>query len=242
MIKSSKLTIGVTVIALAAVSAISTTVKAQSAFTTDRIFGDPDAPTKITEYASLGCIHCKNFHENVWPEFKTTYIDTGKVQYTFRVFPFHLQDLRAVTLARCAGESRYDAFIDLLFKRRDDWLKEEGFLEELNKLALQGGVSIAEYEACQVDEALQQSILDRRNAGVEAGIQSTPSFVLNDDEVITRISTMADWVKILGDGSEADQTSSATTDNTIAYTIGGAVVATMVVGGIAYARRHSIRR
>ena len=103
-------------------------------------------------------------------------------------------------------------------------------------------MSIAEYEACQVDEALQQSILDRRNAGVEAGIQSTPSFVLNDDEVITRISTMADWVKILGDGSEADQTSSATTDNTIAYTIGSAVVATMVAGGFAYARRRSIRR
>src|ERR687895_628759 len=53
----------------------------------DKVLGNADAPVTIVEYFSLGCPHCKNFHETVLPKLKTDYIDTGKVRLVFRDFP-----------------------------------------------------------------------------------------------------------------------------------------------------------
>src|SRR5690606_23899664 len=36
--------------------------------------GNADAPVTIVEYFSLGCIHCKHFHEEILPQLKADYI------------------------------------------------------------------------------------------------------------------------------------------------------------------------
>ena len=54
----------------------------------DMSLGDPKAPIKVYEYASLTCSHCADFSMHTFPEFKKNYIDTGKVYYTLRDFPF----------------------------------------------------------------------------------------------------------------------------------------------------------
>lgn len=226
----------------ASLSLIPSAAKAEP-FAGDRIIGDPNAPVTVIEYASLGCPHCKSFHEAVWPDFKSKYIETGKVKFIFRVFPFHLQDLRAETLARCGGEDRYDAFIDVLFKRQRDWLKETGFMDVLGQIGLQGGISAEQYAACQADEALQQSILERRNQGVQAGINSTPSFQLEDGTIVSGVQDMDDWKDLLGDlDDQASNTGvmdgTDTGDMTFVYA-GLGVAALAGVGGLAYTRRKS---
>ena len=54
----------------------------------DEIMGDVNAPVTLLEYASMTCPHCKRFHEQIMPEIKKTFIDTGKVKYILRPFPF----------------------------------------------------------------------------------------------------------------------------------------------------------
>ena len=46
----------------------------------DFTLGNPDAPVKITEYASFTCPHCAVWTNEVLPEFKTRFIDTGQVR------------------------------------------------------------------------------------------------------------------------------------------------------------------
>ena len=55
----------------------------------DFIIGNNNAPITIIEYASMSCSHCANFHNNTLPDLKKEYIDTGKVKYVFRDFPYN---------------------------------------------------------------------------------------------------------------------------------------------------------
>ncbi|MGL4198533.1 MAG: thioredoxin domain-containing protein, partial [Allorhizobium sp.] len=50
--------------------------------------GDPNAPVKVIEYMSMTCPHCAHFHENTFEAIKTKYVDTGKVYFVLREFPF----------------------------------------------------------------------------------------------------------------------------------------------------------
>ena len=50
------------------------------------------------------CPHCAHFNNEILPEIKKTYIDTGKVFYVFRVFLIGAPDGVAEKLARCLRE------------------------------------------------------------------------------------------------------------------------------------------
>src|SRR5258705_4954866 len=53
----------------------------------DMALGPANAPVTITEYASMTCPHCAAFNENMFPQIKSEYIDSGKLHYVFREFP-----------------------------------------------------------------------------------------------------------------------------------------------------------
>ena len=72
----------------------------------------------VVEYGSLTCPHCATFSREVFPELKKDYIDTGKVRYIFREFPRNPLDVAAFALARCIGDDKAFATIDLLFASR----------------------------------------------------------------------------------------------------------------------------
>ena len=75
----------------------------------DRILGKPDAPITIVEYASLTCPHCAHFANDVLPELKKKWIDTGKAKLVLRDFPLDEPALRAAMIARCAPPERFYA-------------------------------------------------------------------------------------------------------------------------------------
>ena len=50
----------------------------------DMNLGNPRARVRVVEYMSLTCAHCAHFNSEVFPAFKTRYIDTGRVFYTAR--------------------------------------------------------------------------------------------------------------------------------------------------------------
>ena len=55
----------------------------------DFVIGNENAPITIIEYASLSCSHCADFHINTLPEIVNEYVDSGKVKFVFRDFPFN---------------------------------------------------------------------------------------------------------------------------------------------------------
>ena len=69
----------------------------------------------VIEYGSLTCPHCAAFSREVLPELKKDYIDTGKVKFIFREFSRNPLDVAAFVLARCVGDDKAFAAIELLF-------------------------------------------------------------------------------------------------------------------------------
>ena len=148
----------------------------------ERILGRDDAPVTVIEYASMTCGHCANFHLNIWPAFKAEFIDTGKVRFILREFPFDPRATAAFMLARCTGDDRWYPTVDLLFRNQPRWARaqdgKEGFLSVLSMT----GLKEADLEACLSDQAL----LDKVNAvaarGQELGVDSTPTFFINGEK------------------------------------------------------------
>jgi len=146
----------------------------------DRILGKPDAPITIIEYASLTCPHCAHFANDVLPELKKKWIDTGKVKLVLRDFPLDEPALRAAMIARCAPPDRYYAYIDTFFAAQDKWVMARDYRETLARLVKLGGMSQAEFDKCLNNTAIENKIVEGRLiASKELDVNSTPTFFIN---------------------------------------------------------------
>ena len=150
----------------------------------DFALGSPDAPVTVYEYASLTCNHCAAFHLQSFPEIKEKYIDTGKVRWVIRAFPFDPAATAAVMLARCSGEERYYKFLDVLFEQQPQWAFTGNPGENLEAIAKQGGFSSDAYKACIQNEEIFDHVRAVQTRGQEVhGVRSTPTFFVNGDKV-----------------------------------------------------------
>ena len=150
----------------------------------DFIIGNDNAPITIIEYASMSCSHCANFHNNTLPDLKKEYIDTGKVKYVFRDFPYNYPALLGSMVMRCIpSEIRYD-YMNALYKLQNNWVVRENAitLQELYKIMQSGGMSKENFDACLNNVDLENQILEEVIAAQsEFNIRSTPSFLINGD-------------------------------------------------------------
>lgn len=142
--------------------------------------GSENAPVTIIEYASLTCPHCADFANNTFEALKTKYIDTGKVHYVYRDFPFDQAALRAAMMIRCAGPDRFFGFLALLFKSQESWAGAQDPIAELAKIGRLGGMSKEQFDACMSDKALMDGILNGRlEAEQKLQVNATPTFIIN---------------------------------------------------------------
>ena len=56
--------------------------------------GDINAPVTLVEWSDFQCPYCKKFYEDTIKDIKTNYIDTGKVRFVYKHFPFHSMKLQ----------------------------------------------------------------------------------------------------------------------------------------------------
>ncbi|MCL6706228.1 DsbA family protein [Pseudomonas sp. R2.Fl] len=144
--------------------------------------GDPNAPVKIIEYMSMTCPHCAHFHEATLGEIKKKYVDTGKVYFIIREFPFDPAATAAFMLARCAPAGQQDAFISMFLKQQRAWAAPadgdvRGAMLQNAKLA---GFTQESFEACLTNQQLAADVTSVRDRGAqEFGVQSTPTFLIN---------------------------------------------------------------
>lgn len=152
-----------------------------------RGLGNPGAPIKIIEYASLTCNHCAHFHNDILPDMKAKYIDTGKVYLEFQEFPLNAPALDAALLARCLPAERYESFTGLLFKTQEDWTTRPDYINSLKQNAKLAGLSDEGIEQCLQSNDLRQAIgKNIQTASEKHKIVSTPTFVINDGAEVIR--------------------------------------------------------
>ncbi|PZQ44274.1 MAG: hypothetical protein DI551_10485 [Micavibrio aeruginosavorus] len=163
-----------------------------------RTIGNADAPIKIIEYASLTCSHCAHFHNDILPELKSKYVDTGKVQIEFREFPLNDPALKASLTARCLPADKYESFVNLLFKTQEHWAGGLDYMAALKQNAKLAGMSDATFEACQKNPELKLKLAEGMQVAQDKWkLNSTPTFIINDGaEIISGAQPLTEFERI----------------------------------------------
>ncbi|MBB4658610.1 DsbA family protein [Parvularcula dongshanensis] len=155
--------------------------------TEDMVLGSDDAPVTVTEYASVTCPHCATFHTQFLPVIKEELIDTGQVRFVFREFPTSPVQLSYIgsILARCsateAGAPGYYTMLSALYQRQSDWAYSAEPAVALEEIFSQVGLDRAAMEQCLRREAIIEKINANVKAGQEAGVQGTPTLLIDGE-------------------------------------------------------------
>ena len=112
----------------------------------DPVLGSPDAPVTIVGFGGYQCPFTKKFHDMVFPQLKSEYIDAGTVKFAYKdlPMPFHQYSYQASEAAECAKvQGKFWEFHDLLFANAME-LNEEMF----EALAGQLGLDAEQFKSC----------------------------------------------------------------------------------------------
>ena len=160
--------------------------KAGGAAEGDMALGAPEgAKVTVVEYASVTCGHCAAWQAQVYPEFKAKYIDTNKVRYVFREFPTSPEAVAVAgfLVARCAGPDKYFPVIHEIMASQHEIFGGTPPRAVLLRIANGAGLSEEQFQACVTDADALKAMDTRIKAGIDAGVQGTPWFVVNGEHV-----------------------------------------------------------
>lgn len=165
------------------------------------LMGNPDAPVKLVEYASLTCPHCATFSAEGGPPLRDTYVRSGQVSWEYRSFVLGgAQDMVLSVLAKCQPPTAYFRTIEQIFEQQRDFytrideqeatriqaLPPEQQLAplaramELDTFFARRGMPEARFAQCLADAQVVQQLTDMTNrAANEEGVTGTPTFFIN---------------------------------------------------------------
>ena len=151
-----------------------------------RVMGDSNAPIKVVEFFSMTCGHCANFHNITFPKVKSDMIERGLIQFEMRPFPLDGLALRGHALARSLPTTRYFPMVKALMSQHKQWVRAEDPLAALMKIARLAGISEAEFNKTMTNRALLEKLVEMRQTALDDwDVSSTPSFVINEDKVLS---------------------------------------------------------
>lgn len=104
------------------------------------VLGNPEAPIKVVEYASLTCPACAAFASNGAEPLKNDYVSSGRVSYELRNQIHGPHDLALATLVRCGTKESFHPLSDQV------WLNLEAVLGPIfdNQEAVQQSLTLPE--------------------------------------------------------------------------------------------------
>jgi protein-disulfide isomerase len=164
--------------------------------------GNPNAPVKLLEYASLGCPHCAEFEEGGAPQLTGKYVKSGQVSWEFRTYLLFPQDAGVSLLLHCEGPGPFFRLTQELYATQRDWVgkimaatpeqqQQIGNLPAQQKAAafvkLTGlddffrprGMPSSRIEACLADPKGLDQLGDIVQRGNKDGLTGTPTFLIN---------------------------------------------------------------
>ncbi len=167
------------------------------------LMGNPDAPVKLVEYASLTCPHCATFSIQGGPALRDNYVRSGQVSYEFRNFLLGPHDAALSTLARCQPPSAFFRTIEQIFEQQGELLErlDDSEIEriqqlppeqqlaplaralELDTFFARRGMPESRFAQCLGDTQGIQRLTDMTNrASGEEGVTGTPTFFINGSQ------------------------------------------------------------
>jgi len=146
------------------------------------VSGNENAKITIIAYESLTCSHCANFHNDVYPQLKKEYIDTGLAKIEFRHFPLDMAAFNASKITQCRQNQSLE-ILQSLYSNQQAWVKGST-VEEVNnnlkKFIKKKGFKV-EFEKCINNKEIEDFILNDRIEGTKNfKINATPTIIINN--------------------------------------------------------------
>ncbi|GIW31995.1 MAG: thiol:disulfide interchange protein [Meiothermus sp.] len=150
------------------------------------VIGNPEAKVTVVDFSNYLCSHCRDHANEVFPLIKRDYIDTGKIRYVFRDFPFGGQEnvIRAGEAAACAADNNlYVEYHEALFRAQMQWagLSGEALDNYFTDLAGQIGIAPATFSQCLKSGSKRAGVLADQKLATDLGLTGTPSFIVNGE-------------------------------------------------------------
>lgn len=170
------------------------------------VLGNPDAPIKLVEYASLTCPACKAFAATGMEPLISEYVDSGRVSFELRNQIHGPHDLVLATLVRCGADEAYHPLSDQVWANLESLVTpiiqnqtaveqalsqppEQRFISIAQiggyfDFFAQRGISEDQARTCLADvdtiEGIARNSTEQSN---ELGISGTPTFLINGRQV-----------------------------------------------------------
>ena len=208
--------------------------------------GRLDAPVKMEAFSDFQCPYCGMFSEETLPSLLAGQVAAGEVVFIFYDFPLsgiHPYAQPAANAARCAGEAgaaAYWGMHDRLFADIDAWAND-GAADVFRAYAAELGLDAATFGACLDEDRYAEAIAADQELGLNRGVNSTPSFFLNEQLIAGAypLETFNGAITALLNGETIDAALGGDTAAAAATPSGPAVAptpATIVMDNIAAAR------
>lgn len=158
-----------------------------------KALGNPNAPVKIVEFSDYQCPFCLRNFQQVYPQLKADYIDTGKVYYVFKDFPIpslHPVSPRVHEAARCVGalggSKLYWQAHDSFFTNQSQWANKpqpdlDNILIDLTQAV---GAPKAKMRECLANNRYADAVKADMAEGAQLNVTGTPTFFINGYPVI----------------------------------------------------------
>ncbi|MCP4652603.1 MAG: DsbA family protein [Candidatus Omnitrophica bacterium] len=140
------------------------------------IQGKKRASVLLVEFSDFQCGYSKKFYNDIFPEIKKEYIDTGKVKFAYRNFPlsFHKKAKLGAIAAKCANkQKKYWQMHDLLVFGTDT------SVDSIDKYAKQLKLNKDKFDACLADKKIEDAIDEEAKTASKLQVKSTPTFFVN---------------------------------------------------------------
>lgn len=147
--------------------------------------GDPKAPVVIEEFSDFGCNHCANFAFGTAELIEEDYISTGQVYFISRSTGNLLNNpntQKAAEAAYCAADQdKYWEYSDLIFANQGLlFYGGVSYIDNyLNAFADTLDLDNKTFEDCLSSGKNEERVVTDGNDARIAGINSTPSFLIN---------------------------------------------------------------
>lgn len=146
-----------------------------------RIDGRPNARLWILVVSDFQCPYCKEYHDKTSKLVHQEFVESGIARMAYINFPLriHANALPAAEAAMCAGaQDRFWPYHDRLFATVDKWARVDNTAPIFEGLAAELKLNAETFRQCVADHVMRPMIQADYQRGVQAGVNSTPTFLI----------------------------------------------------------------
>jgi protein-disulfide isomerase len=165
-----------------------------------RVKGVESARVTIVEISDFQCPFCREWAEETYPRIDSAYIRTGKARLIFIAFPLpnHTQAYAATEAAFCAGaQGKFWEMHDALFAAQRSWNGQADAVARFDETAERLRLDMEKYRDCTQNDRPAPLIVNDIMQAATAGIQGTPTFILNGQTVLDGAVSFAEMSRAI---------------------------------------------